>query len=102
FLERIELLKTTCYYGWVIYSISNPESVVDYSYRIVIFNDETGARASKIVLIHDIEEAVIRDITLSDGISLEEKYTHEVIAIKFLIYTIHPINLKFADRILEL
>jgi 5'-deoxynucleotidase YfbR-like HD superfamily hydrolase len=81
------------------------------------FDDETGARASEIALVHDMGEAIIGDITPSDGISpgkcpfsiqrissdrIEVKHTREELALEFLACTIRPTNPKYADRILEL
>lgn len=69
-------------------------------------------------LVHDMGEALIGDITPSDGISrgkccfrllinvsnntVDEKYLREEMAMKFLAYTIRPSNSHFADLILEL
>lgn len=69
-------------------------------------------------LVHDMGEALVGDITPSDGVSpgkvvsgslmniayhrIEDKYMREEMALKFLACTMRSTNPDFADRILEL
>eukprot|EP00252_Welwitschia_mirabilis_P001601 TRINITY_DN114_c0_g1_i1.p1 TRINITY_DN114_c0_g1~~TRINITY_DN114_c0_g1_i1.p1 ORF type:complete len:276 (+),score=67.89 TRINITY_DN114_c0_g1_i1:329-1156(+) len=84
FLTLCRFLKTTKRKGWVIRGIQNAESIADHMYRMalmaVIVNEVPGVnreRCVKMALIHDIAEALVGDITPSDGISKEEKSRKE-------------------------
>ncbi|KAF2806338.1 uncharacterized protein BDZ99DRAFT_465954 [Mytilinidion resinicola] len=95
FLELVELLKNTERRGWVIRGVPNPESVCDHMYHMALmcravpgFDEETRTKAEYMALVHDMGEALVGDIAPSDGISAEEKYTREEMALKFLACTI--------------
>ncbi|KAF2113719.1 cytidylate kinase [Lophiotrema nucula] len=109
FLELIEGLKNTLRRGWYLRNVPNPESVSDHMYRMAIMcllvhglDEETRKKAVYMALIHDMGEALVGDITPSDGISREEKYTREEMAFKFLACTLRSSHPTFADSILDL
>lgn len=53
-------------------------------------------------LIHDIGECIIGDITPFDEVSVEEKYSREEMAVKYLGCTITKSNPMFVDELLTL
>ncbi|KAF2633000.1 cytidylate kinase [Macroventuria anomochaeta] len=109
FLELIERLKNTVRKGWVLRGVRHPESVSDHMYRMAIMclmvpdiDDFVRTRAVTMSLVHDMGEALIGDITPSDGVSKEQKFEREEMALKFLACTIRSSNPSFADSILDL
>ncbi|GAB4840227.1 hypothetical protein Ancab_020992 [Ancistrocladus abbreviatus] len=88
FLTLCHRLKTTKRKGWINHGIKGPESVADHMYRMalmaLIAGDLPGVnreRCIKIAIVHDIAEAIVGDITPSDGIPKEEKSRREQAAL---------------------
>lgn len=80
FLTLCHTLKTTKRKGWVNHGIKGAESIADHMYRMalmsLIASDVPGLsreRCIKIALVHDIAEAIVGDITPSDGVPKAEK-----------------------------
>ncbi|KAL2939845.1 HD domain-containing protein 2 [Bienertia sinuspersici] len=80
FLTLCQSLKKTKRAGWVKRNVENPESISDHMYRMglmaLISADIPGVnrdKCVKIAIVHDIAEAIVGDITPSDGISKIEK-----------------------------
>ncbi|KAJ7979556.1 HD domain-containing protein 2 [Quillaja saponaria] len=80
FLSICHRLKTTKRAGWVLRDIKDPESIADHMYRMglmaLIASDNPGIdrnKCIKMAIVHDIAEAIVGDITPSDGISKTEK-----------------------------
>ncbi|KAL7240548.1 hypothetical protein ACSBR2_006244 [Camellia fascicularis] len=80
FLTLCHRLKTTKRKGWVNHGIKGPESIADHMYRMalmaLIAGDLPGVnreRCIKIAIVHDIAEAIVGDITPSDGVPKQEK-----------------------------
>ncbi|GER52658.1 metal-dependent phosphohydrolase HD domain-containing protein [Striga asiatica] len=75
--------------GWVRRGVKEPESIADHMYRMglmaLIASDIPGVnreKCMKIAIVHDIAEAIVGDITPSDGIPKEEKSRREQEALK--------------------
>lgn len=88
FLTLCHSLKTTKRKGWVNHGIKGPESIADHMYRMALMalvaGDVPGLnreRCIKIALVHDIAEAIVGDITPSDGVPKEEKSRREQAAL---------------------
>ncbi|KAL9225802.1 hypothetical protein vseg_001684 [Gypsophila vaccaria] len=88
FLTLCHRLKTTKRKGWINQGIKGPESIADHMYRMalmgLIAGDIEGVnreRCIKIAIVHDIAEAIVGDITPSDGIPKEEKSRREQAAL---------------------
>ncbi|XP_022731015.1 HD domain-containing protein 2-like [Durio zibethinus] len=84
FLTLCHRLKTTKRAGWVRRDVKNPESIADHMYRMglmaLIACDIPGIdrdKCVKMAIVHDIAEAIVGDITPSDGISKAEKSRRE-------------------------
>ncbi|KAE8705948.1 HD domain-containing protein 2 [Hibiscus syriacus] len=84
FLTLCHSLKTTKRAGWVGRDVQNPESIADHMYRMglmaLITSDIPGIdrdKCVKMAIVHDIAEAIVGDITPSDGISKDEKSRRE-------------------------
>ncbi|XP_022756522.1 HD domain-containing protein 2-like isoform X3 [Durio zibethinus] len=84
FLTLCHRLKTTKREGWVRRDVQNPESIADHMYRMgimaLIASDIPGIdrdKCVKMAIVHDIAEAIVGDITPSDGISKAEKSRRE-------------------------
>ncbi|XVF47836.1 hypothetical protein PTKIN_Ptkin03bG0142900 [Pterospermum kingtungense] len=84
FLTLCHRLKTTKRAGWVRRDIQNPESIADHMYRMgimaLIASDIPGIdrdKCVKMAIVHDIAEAIVGDITPSDGVSKAEKSQRE-------------------------
>lgn len=80
FLTLCHSLKTTKRKGWINHGIKGPESIADHMYRMalmaLIAGDIPGVdreRCIKIAIVHDIAEAIVGDITPSDGVPKEVK-----------------------------
>ncbi|KAJ9610170.1 hypothetical protein H2204_015411 [Knufia peltigerae] len=65
-------------------------------------DDEIRMRAVKMALAHDMGEAIVGDITPSDGVPRDEKLLKERLALAYLACLIRPVNPSFADEIEEL
>ncbi|PON99281.1 Ribonuclease Y [Trema orientale] len=84
FLSLCHRLKTTKRAGWVRRDVKDPESIADHMYRMglmaLIASDIPGVdrdKCIKMAIVHDIAEAIVGDITPSDGISKTEKSRRE-------------------------
>uniref|UniRef100_A0A2N9EMH3 5'-deoxynucleotidase n=1 Tax=Fagus sylvatica TaxID=28930 RepID=A0A2N9EMH3_FAGSY len=84
FLLLCHRLKTTKRTGWIRRDIKDPESIADHMYRMglmaLITSDIPGVdrdKCIKIAIVHDIAEAIVGDITPSDGIPKAEKSRRE-------------------------
>ncbi|KAE8657949.1 HD domain-containing protein 2 [Hibiscus syriacus] len=84
FLTLCHSLKTTKRTGWVRRDVQNPESIADHMCRMglmaLIASDIPGIdrdKCVKMTIVHDIAEAIVGDITPSDGISKDEKSRRE-------------------------
>ncbi|KZV29345.1 hypothetical protein F511_18496 [Dorcoceras hygrometricum] len=80
FLTLCHRLKSTKRKGWLNHGIRGPESIADHMYRMalmaLIVDDLPGVnreRCIKIAIVHDIAEAIVGDITPSDGVPKEVK-----------------------------
>ncbi|XWS69848.1 hypothetical protein CRYUN_Cryun04dG0213500 [Craigia yunnanensis] len=71
--------------GWINHGIKGPESIADHIYRMALIAcDLPGVnreRCIKIAIVHDIAEAIVGDITPSDGVPKEEKSSREQAAL---------------------
>ncbi|XP_050225787.1 5'-deoxynucleotidase hdd1 [Mercurialis annua] len=88
FLTLCHSLKTTKRKGWINHGIKGPESIADHMYRMalmaLIAGDIPGLnreRCMKIAIVHDIAEAIVGDITPSDGVPKHEKSRMEQAAL---------------------
>lgn len=88
FLTLCHRLKTTKRKGWINHGIKGPESIADHMYRMalmaLITADIPGVnreRCIKIAIVHDIAEAIVGDITPSDGVPKQEKSRREQAAL---------------------
>ncbi|KDP29329.1 hypothetical protein JCGZ_18250 [Jatropha curcas] len=88
FLTLCHQLKTTKRKGWINHGIKGPESIADHMYRMalmaLIAGDLPGVnreRCIKIAIVHDIAEAIVGDITPSDGVPKKEKSRREQAAL---------------------
>ncbi|THG19585.1 hypothetical protein TEA_029272 [Camellia sinensis var. sinensis] len=79
-LSKVDDKATTKRKGWVNHGIKGPESIADHMYRMalmaLIAGDLPGVnreRCIKIAIVHDIAEAIVGDITPSDGVPKQEK-----------------------------
>ncbi|KAH9625057.1 hypothetical protein KSS87_010547 [Heliosperma pusillum] len=84
FLTLCHRLKATKRKGWINHGIKGPESIADHMYRMALMSLIAGdipgvnrERCIKIAIVHDIAEAIVGDITPSDGIPKEEKSRRE-------------------------
>ncbi|CAI0552686.1 unnamed protein product [Linum tenue] len=89
FLTFCHRLKTTKRKGWINHGIDDAESIADHMYRMalmsLIVGDIPGVnreRCIKIAIVHDIAEAIVGDITPSDGVPKAEKSRREQAALK--------------------
>uniref|UniRef100_A0A7N0T5W5 5'-deoxynucleotidase n=1 Tax=Kalanchoe fedtschenkoi TaxID=63787 RepID=A0A7N0T5W5_KALFE len=88
FLTLCHSLKTTKRKGWINHGINGPESIADHMYRMALMSLIAGdlpgvnrERCIKIAIVHDIAEAIVGDITPSDGVPKEEKSRREQAAL---------------------
>ncbi|KAG9143612.1 hypothetical protein Leryth_019204 [Lithospermum erythrorhizon] len=88
FLTLCQSLKITKRKGWINHGIKGPESIADHMYRMALMAliavDIPGLnreRCVKIAIVHDIAEAIVGDITPSDGVPKVEKSRMEQAAL---------------------
>ncbi|EEF47629.1 5'-deoxynucleotidase HDDC2 [Ricinus communis] len=88
FLTLCHRLKTTKRKGWINHGIKGPESIADHMYRMALMALIAGdlpnlnrERCIKIAIVHDIAEAIVGDITPSDGVPKQEKSRREQAAL---------------------
>ncbi|KAJ9557770.1 hypothetical protein OSB04_012384 [Centaurea solstitialis] len=81
---KSELDMSTKRAGWVKRDIKGPESIADHMYRMglmaLIASDAPGVNRDKCIkmaIVHDIAEAIVGDITPSDGVPKLEKSRRE-------------------------
>lgn len=109
FFDLIGRLKRVKRTGWVDCGIQDPESVADHMYRmalmVMLLPTDPGistSRALRMALVHDLQEALVGDITPEpwSGVSKAEKHKLEVDAIERIRVMLHPA--PFADELVEL
>lgn len=90
-LKEVNKLKHIKRRGWVLRNIAEPESVADHSYRTALISmflsDQEGLDTEKVMkmaLLHDIQEAVVGDITPVDA-EYKDKDEIELQAIKKML-----------------
>jgi putative hydrolase of HD superfamily len=86
-------LKETPRAGWALRGIADPESVAEHSHRMALLAlvlapraepPLDAARCVSMVLVHDLAEALVGDITPFDGVEAEEKRRREEEAMRTL------------------
>jgi len=82
--RKVGMLKEIDREGWKRFDIKDPESVADHSFRAAFMAlvlgenfDLDGFKMVKLLLVHDLAETEIGDITPNDPISKEEKLAKE-------------------------
>lgn len=101
--KRAGILKRTEREGWKHFGIEEPESVADHSFRAafmaLVFGkkfDLDGFKLVKLLLVHDLAESEIGDITPNDPITDQEKFTREKEAIEGISRSFDD-NIKIAE-----
>ncbi|OAL07202.1 cytidylate kinase [Phaeosphaeriaceae sp. SRC1lsM3a] len=109
FLQIIEGLKNTPRRGWLLRDVPNPESVSDHMWRMAVMclmlpkiDQETRMKSVHMCLVHDMGEAIIGDITPSDGVTREEKHVREEMAMKYLTCTAQLTSPDQANMLMDL
>lgn len=89
FSKKVGNLKKLNRSGWVRHNVSNPESVAAHSFRsallALVLSKEKKVKRDRVVflvLVHDLAESIVGDITPFEGISKEEKHNKEHKAMK--------------------
>ncbi len=101
FLKMTGRLKREPRRGWVLKAgVSNPESVADHTFRLVLLSMVLGdlrglntEKMMKLAVIHDLGESLIGDITPEDKDKVESKELDEVNAINE-VFSHLPDNLR--------
>lgn len=80
FFSSVNKLKKLARRGWEIRGLDNAESVAEHSFGVAILAMLLGIRTDRdlgrcvmMALVHDLGEAVIGDITPSDGVPASQK-----------------------------
>lgn len=80
FFSSVHKLKKLARRGWELRGLDDPESVADHSFGVAVLAMLLGARMGRdlgrcvmMALVHDLGEAVIGDITPSDGVPASQK-----------------------------
>eukprot|EP01121_Diplochlamys_sp_Union-15-3_P005195 TRINITY_DN15531_c0_g1_i1.p1 TRINITY_DN15531_c0_g1~~TRINITY_DN15531_c0_g1_i1.p1 ORF type:complete len:334 (+),score=40.39 TRINITY_DN15531_c0_g1_i1:41-1042(+) len=87
FLKLALKVKRRIRTGWKRCQVEDPESVADHMYGLslisFLFRDISidNNRCIKIALVHDIAESLVGDITVHDGIKVDQKHKMEAEAI---------------------
>lgn len=91
FLRSAGKLKLVPRAGWVQRGVKNPESVAEHSYRVAVIamllcglQKRSAEKAVKIALLHDLQEALVGDITKKSE-NYEEKKAVERKAIEEIL-----------------
>lgn len=91
FLHKVGYLKSLKRAGWVREGIPNPETVASHSFRTVVMAMVLAKKAGldedkciKLMIVHDLAESIVGDITPFDGISEKQKHEIETRAMKEL------------------
>lgn len=86
-LGKLKDLKRS---GWLRKTVVQPESVADHSFGTAFLalllapNGLDKEKCLKMAVLHDIQEAVVGDVTPFDGVNSEEKSKKEKEAVKML------------------
>lgn len=86
--------------GWINKGIKNAETVAAHSHGVALLallfapSHLNKEKCLKLALIHDLQEALVGDITPFDGISEEEKAQREKNAIKEISQKLHFAELE--------
>ncbi len=82
--ERAGMLKEVGRKGWKRIGVDDPESVADHSFRAAFMAlvlgkelDVDGFKLIKLLLVHDLAESEVGDITPQDSVSKKEKFEKE-------------------------
>ena len=90
--QEVNKLKHIKRKGWVLRNVAEPESVADHSYRTALIamflSDQQELDTEKVIkmaLLHDIQEAIVGDITpvdeeYDDKAEIEEQAIQEMLA----------------------
>jgi putative hydrolase of HD superfamily len=76
--------------GWLRKNVEGPESVAAHSYGVILLtfllapSDLDKYKCLKMAIIHDLQEALVGDITPFDGVTKKEKNNLEKQAVKEL------------------
>lgn len=100
YIELIGKLKELQRTGWINKEIENAETVAAHSYGVALlallfapkYLDKE--KCLKLALIHDLQEALVGDITPFDGVSEEEKAQREKAAVKEISQKLHFAELE--------
>ncbi|KAL2063203.1 hypothetical protein VTL71DRAFT_5007 [Oculimacula yallundae] len=87
FLLLLERLKHIPRTGWKMRGIDRPESVSGHIFFMTVMaglSDGDAGRRSDMALVHDMAESLVGDITPFQGVSKEEKYQREFLAMRYL------------------
>ncbi|CAN1811568.1 5'-deoxynucleotidase HDDC2 [Linum perenne] len=106
FLSLCHRLKTTKRAGWVKRDVRDPESIADHMYRMglmgLILPDIPGIdrdKCVKMAIVHDIAEAIVGDITPSDGVPKEEKSRKEAEALDHMCKLLGDVVAKEIEQL---
>lgn len=96
-LGKLKELQRT---GWINKEIENAETVAAHSYGVALlallfapkYLDKE--KCLKLALVHDLQEALVGDITPFDGVSEEEKAQREKAAVKEISQKLHFAELE--------
>lgn len=96
-LGKLKELQRT---GWINKGIENAETVAAHSHGVALLallfapQHLDKEKCLKLALIHDIQEALVGDITPFDGVSEEEKAQREKAAVKEISQKLHFAELE--------
>lgn len=96
-LGKLKELQRT---GWINKGIENAETVAAHSHGVALLallfvpQHLNKEKCLKLALIHDIQEALVGDITPFDGVSEEEKVQREKAAVKEISQKLHFAELE--------
>ncbi|KAF7586970.1 hypothetical protein BBP40_007969 [Aspergillus hancockii] len=114
FFHLMERLKTTRREGWCQASLAKGESIADHMYRMALMvmlappslsSQLRMSRCIKMVLVHDMSECIVGDITPKQSIPKTEKARREAAAMLYIAENLLgnvPGGKKIGQEILEL